>query len=231
MAHSGNSEAFGQEHPPQRMGMSAEERRVLNECSSEAFWYRAVPGSILGGGLAALAINKGFISPSLRFGIYPKVMGAATVAFFLGKMSYSNECAKKFLTQAPNSEIARAIRKNRLRARGGGYDDTADLDTLHADAMAKSAEFKQPEMFDEAKEERAAAGNSSPSMTYDQLREAHRRQDSRRPMPVAPPQPDLHRQREMPSDHVIPAPDGLSAQTERPRRRRLNKYGDEVLED
>jgi hypothetical protein len=48
-----------------------------------------------------------------RFGATPKVLIASVVGYFIGKVSYMETCREKFLTQAPNSTIAIAIRKSR----------------------------------------------------------------------------------------------------------------------
>lgn len=52
---------------------TTEELRVLRECNSESFWYRSLPiGSALGVG-TWLAIQRGVIGGSAKWGSYPKV--------------------------------------------------------------------------------------------------------------------------------------------------------------
>jgi hypothetical protein len=48
-----------------------------------------------------------------RFGATPKMIGAAAVGYFMGKVSYMDTCREKFLMQIPNSNISMAIRKAR----------------------------------------------------------------------------------------------------------------------
>jgi hypothetical protein len=40
-------------------------------------------------------------------------VGASILGYFVGKFSYADTCADKFLVEAPNSNIAQAIRKRR----------------------------------------------------------------------------------------------------------------------
>ncbi len=40
-------------------------------------------------------------------------MGASILGYFVGKFSYADTCADKFLVEAPNSNIAQAIRRRR----------------------------------------------------------------------------------------------------------------------
>merc|ERR1711874_56290 len=43
----------------------------------------------------------------------PKVILGVIVGYFVGKFSYADACADKFLVQAPDSDIAEAVRQRR----------------------------------------------------------------------------------------------------------------------
>jgi hypothetical protein len=51
---------------------SAEENRVLRECNRESFWYRSLPLGAILASLTHVAILRGILKPSLRFGSGPK---------------------------------------------------------------------------------------------------------------------------------------------------------------
>jgi hypothetical protein len=40
-------------------------------------------------------------------------VGASILGYFVGKFSYADTCADKFLVEAPNSNIAQAVRRRR----------------------------------------------------------------------------------------------------------------------
>ena len=106
----GGGEGRGRGNQPQ---LSPEERRVMESCTSEAFWYRSVPIGAFLASLAHLGVQRGFVRPSLNYGSGPKVILGGIVGYFLGKASYVNVCADKFLVEAPDSHIADAVRFNR----------------------------------------------------------------------------------------------------------------------
>ncbi len=93
--------------------MSPEEQRILRECNRESFFHRAMPLSILGGLGVFAAGKQGLLRPSPNYGMGPKIAIGSILGYFVGKFSYVNECADKFLTQAPDSHIADAIRQRR----------------------------------------------------------------------------------------------------------------------
>ena len=105
----GGGEGRGRNQPQ----LSPEERRVMESCTNEAFWYRSIPISAFLASLAHLGVQKGFLKPSLNYGSGPKVILGGIVGYFLGKASYVNICADKFLVEAPDSHIADAVRFNR----------------------------------------------------------------------------------------------------------------------
>jgi len=105
--------------PGQRQQLSPEEQKVIQACQSESFWYRSIPLSILLSGTAHVGVMRGFLKPHPSWGTRPKVILGSIVGYFLGKFSYVDVCADKFLVEAPDSNIAEAIRVRRgLPTRG-----------------------------------------------------------------------------------------------------------------
>jgi len=96
------------------MGVSEttdEERHVIRECIKEAFWYRSLPLGVVTCIGAQLAVKSGRIR-STRYGAWPIVVGAGSFAYVIGKLSYifGENCSRKFMEHAPNSEITAQIR-------------------------------------------------------------------------------------------------------------------------
>jgi hypothetical protein len=52
--------------------LPSEENRVLRECNRESFWYRSLPLGAILASLTHVAILRGILKPSLRFGSGPK---------------------------------------------------------------------------------------------------------------------------------------------------------------
>lgn len=98
---------------------SPEELRVLKECDSEALIQRSIPLSTGFGVMTWAAVQRGFLSPSARFGAVPKVAAAAFFGFFLGKLSYQRQCAEKIM-RIPNSRLAEALR---MKRKGAFYEN------------------------------------------------------------------------------------------------------------
>jgi len=98
------------------MGVSEttdEERLVIRECIKEAFWYRSLPLGVVTCIGVQLGVKSGKI-PSTKYGAWPIVVGAGSCAYVLGKLSYifGDNCSRKFLERAPNSEITAHLRLN-----------------------------------------------------------------------------------------------------------------------
>merc|ERR1719447_291070 len=85
----------------------------MDSCNSESFYYRSLPFSAFLSTLAHFGVRNGYLRPSLNYGSGPKAILAGTIGYFLGKASYVNVCADKFLVEAPDSHIADAVRFNR----------------------------------------------------------------------------------------------------------------------
>lgn len=98
---------------------SPEEIRVLKECDSEALVQRSIPLSTGFGILTWAAVQRGFLSPSVKYGAVPKVAAAVVFGFFLGKLSYQTQCAEKIM-RIPDSRLAQALR---LKKKGAFYEN------------------------------------------------------------------------------------------------------------
>lgn len=112
------------EHHPQRPTFNQEELRVLRECNRESFYYRSLP--IAAGFSAAtfVAMKRGILKVNQRFGYTPKMIGAAFIGYFVGKISYQNICAEK-LMQLPDSPIGEVLRKRKGRM---GFQETLGME-------------------------------------------------------------------------------------------------------
>lgn len=93
-------------------GFSAEELRVLRECNVESFYQRSLPLGILGGVGTWMAVQRGILSASPKYGATPKVVVASILGYFIGKFSYQDKCAEKIM-RLPNSRLAEALRRRK----------------------------------------------------------------------------------------------------------------------
>lgn len=91
---------------------SPEELAVLKECDMEAMIQRSIPLGTGFGVATWAAIQRGFLSASPKFGAGPKVLAAVITGYFLGKLSYQQQCAEKIM-RLPNSRLAEALRKRK----------------------------------------------------------------------------------------------------------------------
>ncbi|XP_025418670.1 OCIA domain-containing protein 1 isoform X2 [Sipha flava] len=96
---------------------SPEEKKVMQECNRDSFYERSLPLSLTFGAGTYMVINAGFLKRSLKWGPWPKVIGAGLLGYVIGKYSYQNKCAER-LMQIPNSEIGRVLRERRGKAMG-----------------------------------------------------------------------------------------------------------------
>lgn len=96
-----------------------EELQVLRQCNKESFLQRCIPLGTILGAATYYAVKTGSLSANKRFGALPKVTAAVAVGYFLGKFSYHEKCAEKFMA-LPNSKVGHLIRARR----SGFYDDT-----------------------------------------------------------------------------------------------------------
>lgn len=93
-----------------------EELRICQECLQEGFWYRAVPLVAFTVGGTLYSARRGWLKPSNRFGIWPKVLLPGALVLGLGPLSYlsSQSCKQKFLERTPNGSIALTIKSREL---------------------------------------------------------------------------------------------------------------------
>jgi len=115
---------------------SPDELRVLKECNIESLVQRSFPIGTAFGVTTYIAIQRGFLSPSARFGAVPKVLAAVTVGYFLGKLSYQKACAEKIM-RLPNSRLAEALR---LRKKGVFFESFAPDGGLSLAPFASSTD-------------------------------------------------------------------------------------------
>lgn len=55
---------------------------------------------------------SGYFRAHARFGSTPKVILAVVAGYFIGKISYQQKCAEKFMA-LPNSQIGEMLRKRK----------------------------------------------------------------------------------------------------------------------
>ena len=116
MSDIGTQAPYARGLPPGKqpaMEFSAEEKRVIAQCRSDSFWYRALPGGLGAGFLTRVMISRGILSTASRFGATPKIIFAGVFGYMIGKGSYIFKCQEKIM-QLENSELAKALRKRRM---------------------------------------------------------------------------------------------------------------------
>ncbi|KAM9792969.1 OCIA domain-containing protein 1 [Neosynchiropus ocellatus] len=110
-----NKERNAPQNQPMPFGsdyvFNAEERRVLEECSAESFWYSALPLSLLSMASTQILISKGTLTAHPRFGSLPKVIFAGFLGFTAGRLSYQKTCMER-LSQL-NSPLGEYLRSQR----------------------------------------------------------------------------------------------------------------------
>jgi len=100
------------------MGLDSEstdsERAVVRACIEEAFWRRSLPSAVVTMAAVSWHLKRRPVPPS-KVMAGTVVVGASSLAYFLGKLSYilGDNCMEKFIKQAPESEITVGVLKNR----------------------------------------------------------------------------------------------------------------------
>lgn len=230
--------------------LSPEEKAVLQDCQSEAYWYRAMPLSLLLGGAVTYGVRTGKITPSPRFGAFPKTMGGVMVGYFLGKFSYANECKEMVLTRVPDSNLAEQIRKSsgiplrhpdRDPWSGQPVSDTPPAAPAHQQPQQPRPQWALPKSEQEYfQPQQPGSEEQSPSQrsSYEQMR-ARNRNPQQFPgagSPSVPSQP----QEQVPFFSAPPSGPGVVPAAPEPSdpgfappskmKRRVNQYGDEVYD-
>ncbi|XP_066962429.1 OCIA domain-containing protein 1 isoform X1 [Macrobrachium rosenbergii] len=232
-----------------------EELRVLRECNIESFYYRCVPMAAALTTAAYLAMRKGVLKTSERYGYAPKMFGAAFIGYFAGKFSYQNACAEK-LMRLPDSPVGEALRKRKGRM---GFQESLSMEPGFTVAMPSSDSEpphpRQP-IFDDLRPdfhneglddyERGVTESLNPYTeinttspqhytSYEELRRQNREEyvnrmaeKYRRPLSDTPPDSGLS---SIPSsDSLPPSPSPSSSRPSPPKVVKRNQYGDEVYE-
>jgi len=223
-------------YPPQQAGppsLTPEEKKVLDECSSESFFYRSLPLATLLMGGAQLAVKQGLLKPNPRFGGSPKMVLGGLVGYFVGKMSYAEVCADKFVEKAPHGNLTAMIRKRR------GLPElevsTVDTDEEYSNLGVPQNDVP-PSLVATQTQVEDYATRPPPPPSYDELRRRNRESVQgggqvpyMRPQtlpippsqPSAPPQQESYQYPQAPPPYVPPTPRSGASN---------NKYGDEGFE-
>ena len=226
--------------------LSEEEQRVMDSCKNESFWYRSVPASGFLALLAHMGVTNGTLKPHTKWGSKPKVILGATIGYFLGKFSFVNACADKFLVEAPDSHIADMIRIRRgMTPRniqepeaqmqqpgyGDGYGGFPQVQQQSPIYTNPNSPTYDPNLSPHGQ------GQPSPLSGYDELRRKNREsqpgfspsyQRQLDPGQSLSSSPNLQ---SLPSQPPPPSPDSAPPSKLRPLPRSSNnKYGDEGFE-
>lgn len=98
--------------PSAEYKFTPDEMRVLRECNTESFFQRSLPLGTLLGLSTYYGVKAGYLKSHIKWGPTPKVMLAVTAGYFIGKFSYQNVCAEKFL-KLPDSRLGEILRQRR----------------------------------------------------------------------------------------------------------------------
>jgi len=218
----------GVRHNPGPPQLTPEDQRVLRECNSESFWYRSLPVASVLSATAHILVKQGIMKPNLRYGTAPKAMLGAIIGYFIGKFSYAETCADKFLVQAPRSKIAEVVRVRRglppLE-----IDPTEEQGEQYSLGMPTTA----PET---ALQEVPVASPATTNSSYDEMRKMNRQPPTqyRTPPPSIqtgdpnlPPSSIYNPPPPPPPSSVAPPPPLYNPPS---GSRSKNKYGDEGFE-
>lgn len=97
--------------------LSNKEKQILEDCNNCAFYFFSLPLSLIFGGFLHLAQTKGWLKPSKRLqpplSKLPKNIVGLTAGYILGQYLYlqSTDCSERFLQDAPEGEVAKALRE------------------------------------------------------------------------------------------------------------------------
>ena len=229
----------GNQGQPRGQQLSPEEKRVMESCNSDSFFYRSLPFGAFLGTLAHLGVKNGYLRPSLNYGSGPKAVLAGLVGYFLGKASYINVCADKFLVEAPDSHIADAVRFNRgIPTRNPNFEEEmkarAGMPPANSPAMGGGGYQPQSPIYNNPASPTYSPHNpqeqvpSEPLSGYEELRRRNREASAPgfsvtgnpyQPVSLSPPPPPP------------PSPEAAPPSKLRPiQPPTKNKYGDEGFE-
>ena len=174
---------YNQQQSHQLPRLLPEEERILKECQRESFYYRSAPYAALLSMGAYSAVRVGYLRPSPRFGPVPKVILAGILGHIAGKFSYTTACADKFLAQAPDSNIAEAIRRRR------GLPPRSQDERLQEERDIPTEALTQPERSEAILEGSVPQVVPATPDTYEELRRQNRTRAEPRGFGHPPPPP------------------------------------------
>lgn len=149
-----------------------EESRVFAKCEQDALIRRAIPFAIGFGVGTFCGIQKGYlkvcilfhclyafqneikifnISPqaNVRFGPWPKVIGASALGYIIGKFSYMDECEERIMA-LPNSRLAQMLRSRSQKHNNNFYSNFDEIKETNAtEERVTSLAPQAPLRFDE----------------------------------------------------------------------------------
>ncbi|XP_071948252.1 OCIA domain-containing protein 1-like isoform X2 [Antedon mediterranea] len=163
MAYSGSGETNSAGYPPvnqsrgrrgekvQNINLTPGDLEIVAECRRESFYYRSLPLSTLAAIGTHQLIRMGYLTTG-RLGQIPKIGFAMLTGYLVGKISYVNECKKKFM-RLENSEVGEMLRKGKNIGPGtfAGVPNIA----------------METEEYDERESERNAIRSSDPHVNLD----------------------------------------------------------------
>ena len=95
--------------------ISEVEKTIMEDCNSTAFWRYSLPLSLFSSGTIYASIKAGWLNPSKRnstFPSLPKMLVGGVLGYIAGQWLYvySRDCTNRFLSFAPDGEIAMRLR-------------------------------------------------------------------------------------------------------------------------
>lgn len=97
----------------QRRGfiLTNEETLLSIACKRDAFWSKGLPGSLILSAAVNALMQKGLLSKSVKFGIWPKTISAAIIGYYIGTTLHRTTTMERFLKELPGSNMSRDYRK------------------------------------------------------------------------------------------------------------------------
>uniref|UniRef100_A0A336MIB8 CSON000263 protein n=1 Tax=Culicoides sonorensis TaxID=179676 RepID=A0A336MIB8_CULSO len=104
-----------QKNPLANYQFSSDELRVLRECNRISFYQRSLPFAGILGSLTYYGVKSGYLTGNPKFGAAPKVAVAIAIGYFVGKVSFQNQCAQMIM-KLPNSKLGEILRQKQKGA-------------------------------------------------------------------------------------------------------------------
>ena len=90
---------------------SNQELLLSTQCKKDAFWYRGIPSILTSIGFTSYCFHKELICPHPKFGIWPKIISMAIVAYYISMITYRTTRMERFLKDLPDSVVSKHYRK------------------------------------------------------------------------------------------------------------------------